>query len=116
MTDCLFIYISFLLNAHEQKKSFTITLYITFDENIYIMAKAPSPKTFEEAMEKLDNIVSSMQNNELPLEDALNAYKEGNLLIQFCQKKLADVEEQLKMFDGNALVDLPEDSLNTDQK
>ena len=74
------------------------------------MAKLSVPKTFEEAMAKLDEIVTSMQNNELPLEEALNAYKEGNKLVQFCQKKLTDVEEQLKMFDGNTLIDLPEDN------
>ncbi len=74
------------------------------------MAKLSVPKTFEEAMSKLDEIVTSMQNNELPLEEALTAYKEGNKLVQFCQKKLTDVEEQLKMFDGNTLIDLPEDN------
>ncbi len=73
------------------------------------MAKSTPPKTFEQAMAKLDEIVAAMQNNELPLEDALNAYKEGSKLVQFCQKKLTDVETQLKMFDNNELVDLPED-------
>ncbi len=73
------------------------------------MAKSSEPKTFEQAMAKLDEIVTAMQNNELALEDALNAYKEGSKLVQFCQKKLTDVETQLKMFDGNELVDLPED-------
>ena len=74
------------------------------------MAKSPEPKSFEEAMDKLDKIISSMQNNELPLEEALTAYKEGHKLVQFCQKKLSSVEEQLKMFDGNSLVDLPDDT------
>ena len=73
------------------------------------MAKSSEPKTFEQAMAKLDEIVAAMQNNELALEDALNAYKEGSKLVQFCQKKLTDVETQLKMFDNNELVDLPED-------
>ncbi|WP_434776990.1 exodeoxyribonuclease VII small subunit [Neisseria sp. Ec49-e6-T10] len=72
------------------------------------MSKNTEPKTFEEAMTQLEQITASMQNNDLPLEQALNAYKEGGKLIQFCQKRLSEVEEQLKMFDGNKLVDLPE--------
>ena len=75
------------------------------------MAKSAAPKTFEDAMAKLETIVQAMQNNELPLEEALSAYKEGCQLVQFCQKKLTAVEEQLKMFDGNDLTDLPVECL-----
>lgn len=71
------------------------------------MAKAPTtPKTYEEAMLRLENIIAAMQGDELPLEESLSAYKEGNELIKFCQEKLSNVEQQLKMLEGDELVDL----------
>ena len=33
----------------------------------------------------------------MSLETSLAAYKRGNLLLQFCQKSLADVEQQVKI-------------------
>lgn len=71
------------------------------------MAKAPAtPKTYEEAMIKLESIIAAMQSDELPLDESLAAYKEGNELIKFCQEKLANVEQQLKILEGDELVDL----------
>lgn len=72
-----------------------------------IMAKTPiAPKTYEEAVKQLEAIIAAMQSDELPLEESLLAYKQGNELIQFCQEKLLSVEQQLKMLEGDQLVDL----------
>ena len=70
------------------------------------MKKAASPKNFEEAVARLEAITQAMQGNELSLEDALAAYKEGNELVHFCQLKLADVEQQLQVLDGEGLKEL----------
>lgn len=71
------------------------------------MAKAPAtPKTYEEAMIRLESIIAAMQSDELPLDESLATYKEGNELIKFCQEKLANVEQQLKILEGDELVDL----------
>ena len=70
------------------------------------MKKAVTAKSFEEAVARLEAITQAMQGNELSLEDALAAYKEGNELVQFCQQKLADVEQQLQVLDGDELKEL----------
>ena len=76
------------------------------------MKKAASPKSFEEeAVARLEAITQAMQGNELSLEDALAAYKEGNELVRFCQQKLADVEQQLQVLDRDELKEL---TLNDD--
>jgi exodeoxyribonuclease VII small subunit len=41
----------------------------------------------------------------MQLEASLNAYTRGNFLLQFCQKSLADVEQQVQILnDKNQLV------------
>ncbi len=70
------------------------------------MKKITLPKTFEEAMARLEVITQTMQNSETPLEDALQAYSEGNELVRFCQDKLAEVEQKLQVMDAGELKEL----------
>lgn len=51
--------------------------------------------TFEEAMKKLEAINNQLQNNDCPLDDAIELYKEGLKLAEFCEKKLNNISEQL---------------------
>lgn len=53
--------------------------------------------SYEEAFRELEQIVSQMESGQMPLEDALNAYKKGNMLLEYCQKSLADVEQQIQL-------------------
>lgn len=53
--------------------------------------------SFEQALAELESIVSQMESGELPLEQSLSAYKRGAELLQFCQKSLADVEQQVRL-------------------
>ena len=60
--------------------------------------------SFESAVSELEAIVNQMETNQLPLQDALNAFKHGTALLQQCQKKLADVEQQVRILsDTNQL-------------
>ena len=64
--------------------------------------------TFESAMAKLKEIVKQLEQGDLPLEQALTAYKEGIKLSQYCQKTLTDAEETVaKMMtdQGEVLLD-----------
>lgn len=54
-----------------------------------------TPKNFEQAFAELESIVAQMESGQMPLEASLAAYQRGNLLLQFCQKSLADVEQQV---------------------
>ena len=60
--------------------------------------KKPEPvQNYEQAFSELEQIVAKMESGQMPLEAALAAYKHGNSLLEFCQKSLADVEQQVKI-------------------
>ncbi len=48
--------------------------------------------SFEEALTRLEAIVSEMENEELPLEKMIERYKEGAKLARICQQRLIDAE------------------------
>lgn len=54
-------------------------------------------KTFEENLELLESIVSSLENEKLKLDESLEKFKEGIELTNKCTKKLDEVEKQIKM-------------------
>lgn len=51
--------------------------------------------SFEEAMNKLEQIVDKLEEGDVPLEAAIAFYKEGMELSKLCHDKLKSVEEQL---------------------
>lgn len=67
--------------------------------------KKITPKSFEEALSRLESLTQSMQG-EMPLEDALAAYQEGNELVRYCQTKLAQVEQKLQVLNTDGLKEL----------
>jgi len=68
------------------------------------MAKSTkTPASFESALADLESIIQAMDNGELPLEAALAAYKDGIELLKFCQGKLSDAEQQLKVLENDQL-------------
>lgn len=67
---------------------------------------APAPQTFETALAELESLVSTMEAGQLPLDQSLAAYKRGAELLQFCQKSLADAQQQVKVLtESGALKD-----------
>ncbi|MDD2445660.1 MAG: exodeoxyribonuclease VII small subunit [Clostridia bacterium] len=44
--------------------------------------------TFEQASKKLDEVISKLEEGNLGLEDSLDLYEQGALLIGVCNKKL----------------------------
>lgn len=64
------------------------------------------PLTFENALAELETIVNQMESSELSLEQSLAEYKRGTTLLQFCQKALADIEQQVSILnEANQLQD-----------
>ncbi len=51
--------------------------------------------SFEEAMEKLEDIVDTLEEGNIPLEKAINYYQEGMKLSKLCHDKLTNVQEQM---------------------
>ncbi|MFA0767842.1 MAG: hypothetical protein OXFUSZZB_001170 [Candidatus Fervidibacter sp.] len=56
-----------------------------------------TPQTFEEAVSRLEEIVQLLESGELPLDETVRLYEEGQKLIAFCQQKLADAERRIKI-------------------
>ena len=53
-------------------------------------------KTFEEKMQRLEQIVRAMERGDVPLEESLKLFQEGTALVQSCGKLLDDAELQVK--------------------
>lgn len=68
--------------------------------------KKAAPKNLEDALTQLENITDSLQNSEMPLEDALALYQRGQELVQYCQQKLIEVEQKLQVLDHGELKEL----------
>ena len=54
------------------------------------------PANFEQAINRLEELVKELEEGEVPLEKALEAFEEGQVLIKFCEKKLQVAEQTLK--------------------
>lgn len=51
---------------------------------------------FEDALEKLENIVREMEAGEMPLDSALKSFEEGIRLIRFCSVKLEETQRRVE--------------------
>ena len=52
---------------------------------------------FEDALEKLENIVKEMETGDLPLDAALKSFEEGIRLIRFCSAKLDETQRRVEL-------------------
>lgn len=56
-----------------------------------------SGATFEQAMERLEAIVSKLESGDVPLETAIELFQEGMSLSRLCGQKLEQVERRIEM-------------------
>ena len=52
--------------------------------------------SFESNLQKHENIVDKLESGEIGLEDSVKLYEEGMRIKQVCDKKLKDIEMQIK--------------------
>ena len=52
--------------------------------------------TFEASMQRLEQIVRTMERGEVPLEESLKLFQEGTELVRSCGKLLDEAELQVK--------------------
>jgi len=63
---------------------------------------AVKKQTYKEAMYKLEQIVSQIENNELDIDQLGDKLKEAQVLIKFCKDKLYKADEEIqKILDQN---------------
>lgn len=53
-------------------------------------------KSFEENMQRLEQIVRSLERGDVPLEESLKLFREGTALVESCGKLLDEAELQVK--------------------
>lgn len=64
---------------------------------------ASEPASFEQAMAELEQLVTQMEEGELPLEASVAAYQRGSELVKYCAAQLDKVESQVKVLEGDML-------------
>lgn len=64
---------------------------------------ASEPASFEQAMAELEQLVTQMEEGELPLEASVAAYQRGSQLVKYCAAQLDKVENQVKVLEGDML-------------
>lgn len=52
---------------------------------------------FEKALARLEEVVAKMEQGELPLEEMLTCYEEGNRLSRHCEEKLQRFEKKIEL-------------------
>lgn len=51
--------------------------------------------SFEENMQRLEQIVRAMEKGDVPLEESLKLFQEGTGLVKCCAKMLDEAEQQV---------------------
>ena len=61
------------------------------------MGNTKKTLTFEEAMQKLEASVSSLESGKLTLDEALSVFEEGITLVKQCRKELDCAEQKMEI-------------------
>ncbi|TDF99246.1 exodeoxyribonuclease VII small subunit [Paenibacillus piri] len=61
------------------------------------MTKQEATPSFEQAMDKLEQIVAQLESGDVPLEQAIELFQEGMRLSQLCGQKLEQVERKIEI-------------------
>jgi exodeoxyribonuclease VII small subunit len=59
--------------------------------------ESEAERTFEQALERLEEIVGQMEDGTLGLDDLMARFEEGQTLIRFCSGKLNEVEKKVEL-------------------
>ncbi len=60
------------------------------------MNNQASEQTFEEALQRLEQIVAELENNETALENCIRSYEEGVTIAQRCLEQLERAELRVR--------------------
>lgn len=55
------------------------------------------PLSFEDALAKIENIVDSMESEQLPLEDLVTQYEKGSSLLKHCESVLTSARKRIEL-------------------
>jgi exodeoxyribonuclease VII small subunit len=66
------------------------------------MAGRTKKKTYEEALNRLEEIAQLMEEGDVGLEESVKLYKEGVELSLFCSQKLEKAEQEVAILQKSA--------------
>lgn len=66
-----------------------------------------SKLSFEDALEKLEEIVGKMEEGRLPLDSMIEHFEEGSALSEICSSKLEKLERKIEILVKNSKEGLP---------
>jgi len=67
---------------------------------------------FEDALNRLNEIVTELENGDIILEDMTKLYEEGTELIKHCLGQLDDVEKKIHVLSGDQADNLNLESMD----
>lgn len=73
-------------------------------------------QTFEQAMEKLEQIVQDLESGDPSLDGAIKNFEEGIKLSKFCSEKLDEMEKRISVLLKNDAGEIVENQLDLDSE
>jgi len=73
-------------------------------------------QTFEQAMEKLEQIVQDLESGDPFLDAAIQKFEEGIKLSKFCSEKLDEMEKRISVLLKNDAGEIVENQLDLDSE
>lgn len=64
---------------------------------------ASEPASYEAALTELEQLVASMEAGQLPLDQLLDSYRRGAVLLNHCRSRLEAVEQQVQVLEDGQL-------------
>ena len=58
--------------------------------------------SFEEAMKRLEEIVSHLEKGDIPLEESIRLFEEGSGLLALCSSQLEEAEQKVMLLQRGA--------------
>jgi len=109
---------------HERERGSRKEEEMTEDKPGRKRGKTGKKRSFEKSLDRLEAIVSEMENESLDLEEMIHHFEEGQSLLEFCSKKLNEVERKIEMIvrkEGKVVAEpfgeqVPDDSENAERK
>lgn len=65
-------------------------------DTVRTMSSKKNEPGFEDALEKLEALVSSMESGEVPLATLVEKFEEGSKLVKLCEERLKQAELKIE--------------------
>ena len=75
-------------------------------KTVPVMAAPALELKYETALAELEQIVHRMEDDHLPLEESIAAYRRGSELLRHCQNLLKEAEQKVQILENGNLRDL----------